>query len=521
MLLGEIPISNSRRYPQKLAVVDGGNRLTWKELNERVNRLANSLVDLDMRKGDRVAVISDNCHHYVEVLFATAKLGLIAVCLNYRFAGQQLSRMMKITEPKAIIIRDRYQEALESVRPELPFMDIYIGFGNAHHYEFDYESLISESSNGEPTVELTEDDAYAICFSSGTTGEPKAAVITHKNRIANANQITVAHAATRENTMLLPLALYTAATQQYLFTYAFVGATLVVINFSPKEYLEAIERERADTVMINLTLFNLIKEYLLKTKRDYDLRSVNLLRSAGQGLSYEQWREVVEFFRNALVIKGLAMTEAGLATSGIPEEYKAWLSPQAAPEEKKRFNSLGKPLLGVQMKVVDENDRDLPPGEIGEFICKGDNVVKAFWNQPHITEQTLRGGWLHTGDLAMIDEEGYMYLMGRKDDRIRTGGLNVYPVEIEEVLTRHPAVVEVAVFGIPDEHWGEMIMAAAIIKQGHEVTEDELREYCRTHLARYQVPKRVFFVKDFPRHPVWKRVQKRELALELCGKRSQ
>jgi acyl-CoA synthetase (AMP-forming)/AMP-acid ligase II len=169
--------------------------------------------------------------------------------------------------------------------------------------------------------------------------------------------------------------------------------------------------------------------------------------------------------------------------------------------------------------VVDENDRDLPPGEIGEFICKGDNVVKAFWNQPHITEQTLRDGWLHTGDLAMIDEEGYMFLMGRKDDRIRTGGLNVYPVEIEDVLARHPAVKEVAVFGIPDEHWGEMIMAAAIIKQGHGVTEDELKEYCRTHLARYQVPKRVFFVKDFPRHPVWKRVQKRELALELSGKR--
>ena len=256
MLLGEIPISNSHRYPQKLAVVDGGNRLTWKELN-----------DLGMRKGDRIAILSDNCHHYVEVLFASAKLGLIAVCLNYRLAGEQLSRTMKITEPKAIIIRDRYQEAIESILPELPFIDTYIGFGNTHHYEFDYESLVSGSSNGEPTVEVSEDDAYAICFSSGTTGEPKAAVISHKNRIANTNQITVAHAATRENTMLLPLALYTSATQQYLFTYAFVGATQVVINFSPEDYLEAVEKEKVDTAMINFTLYNLIKEYLSKSRR--------------------------------------------------------------------------------------------------------------------------------------------------------------------------------------------------------------------------------------------------------------
>ena len=518
MLLGEILISNASRYPNKLALVDGGIRLNWKELNERVNRVAHSLKGLGMCKGDRMAIISDNCSQYVETLFASAKLGLISVCLNYRFAAGQLSRMIRITEPKGIIIRDRFEEALESIRPELPFIDSYIGFGNAHHYEFDYESLVSESANGEPIVEVSEDDGYAICFSSGTTGEPKAALISHRNRIANTNQISVAHAATRENTMLLPLAIYTAATQQYLFTYAFVGATLVIINFSPKEYLEAIEKERVDTVMINLTLFNLIKEYLSKSKRDYDLSSVKLLRSAGQGLSYEQWREVIGFFHNSHMIKGLAMTEAGLVTSGIPEEYMAWLSPQAAPEEKKRFNSLGKPLLGIQMRVVDENDRDLPPGEIGEFICKGDNVVKTFWNQPHVTEQTLRGGWLHTGDLAMIDEEGYMYLMGRKDDRIRTGGYNVYPVEVEEVLARHPAVKETAVFGIPDDHWGEMIMAAAIIREGHEATEDELKEYCRKYLARYQVPKRIFFVKDFPRHPVWKRVQKRELALELSSK---
>jgi long-chain acyl-CoA synthetase len=212
------------------------------------------------------------------------------------------------------------------------------------------------------------------------------------------------------------------------------------------------------------------------------------------------------------------MTEAGLVTSGIPEEYRAWLAPNVTAEGKRKFNSLGKPLMGTQIRIVDENDQELPKGQIGELIVKGENVVKSFWNQPHVTEQVLRGGWLHTGDLAMIDEDGYMYLIGRKDDRIRTGAYNVYPIEIEEVITRHPAVEEPVVFGINDERWGEMIMAAVIIKEGYQVTEEELKEHCRKHLARYQVPKRIFIVKAFPRHPVWKRVLKKELAQQLEGK---
>jgi long-chain acyl-CoA synthetase len=262
----------------------------------------------------------------------------------------------------------------------------------------------------------------------------------------------------------------------------------------------------------------LIKEYLEKSGRSYNLDSVKMVRSAGQGLSYEQWQEVLGFFHHPLLNKGFAMTEAGLVISGIPEEYKAWLAPNATVEEKKKFNSLGRVLMGTQIRIVDENDQELRSGEIGELVIKGENVVKSFWNQPHVTEQVLRGGWLHTGDLAMIDEDGYMYFIGRKDDRIRTGGYNVYPVEIEEVMKCHPAVAEPTVFGITDERWGETIMAAVIVKEGHRVTEDELKEHCRKRLARYQVPKRIFFVKEFPRHPVWKRVLKKELVQQLEGK---
>jgi acyl-CoA synthetase (AMP-forming)/AMP-acid ligase II len=518
MLLGDILVSNAIRYPNKLALVDGDSRMSWQELNKRVNRIANCLLGLGMSKEDRIAIISDNCHQYVETLFACAKSGLIAVCLNYRSASQQLSRMMNITQPKAIIVHDKFKDVIESIRSELSFTEIFIGLGNAHNYDLDYESLVIKSAPHEPSVDLNEDDGYAICFSSGTTGEPKAALISHKNRFTNAYQISVAHAAKRDNIFLLPLAIYTSLSQQFMFSYSFVGATLVILNFNPEDFMEAIENEKIDTVMINYTLFTLIKDYLKKSKRNYDMSSVKLLRSAGQGLSYEQWREVVEFFHYPRIIKGLAMTEAGMVTSGMPEEFEAWLSPHATAEEKRKFNSLGKPLINCQVRVVDDNDQDLPPGEPGEVICKGENVIKTLWNQPHLTEKILKKSWLHTGDLAMIDEDGYLYLMGRKDDRIRTGGYNVYPIEIEEVLARHPAVKEPAVFGVENERWAEMIMAAVIIREDHQVTEDELKEYCRKHLARYQVPKKIYFVKEFPRHPVWKRVLKKELAQRLTEK---
>jgi acyl-CoA synthetase (AMP-forming)/AMP-acid ligase II len=516
LLLRDILISNAHRYPNKLALVDGNCKMSWKEFNERVNRVANALLRFGMTKGDRIAIVSENCHQYAETLFASAKSGVISVCLNYRFSPEQLFRMMKISQPKAMIVQDKFKDVIEPIRSEPFSVEIFVGLGNEHGYAMDFESLISQSSTSEPAVEINEEDGYAICYSSGTTGEPKAALISNRNRITNCIQTSLAHGATRQNKILLPLAMYTAVLQQFLFSYAFVGATLLIINFTPEDYLETIEREKADTIMINYTLFTLIKEYLEKSGRSYDLSSVKMVRSAGQGLSYEQWKEVLKFFNYPLLNKGLAMTEAGLVTSGIPEEYNAWLAPNAI--EKEKFNSLGKVLMGSQIRIVDNNDQELSKGEIGELIIKGENVVESFWNQPHVTEQILRDGWLHTGDLAMMDEEEYIYFMGRKDDRIRTGGYNVYPIEIEEVMARHPAVEEPAVFGVTDEQWGERIIAAVIIREGYEVTEDELKEYCRKHLARYQVPKKIFFVKEFPRHPVWQRVLKKELAKQLTDK---
>lgn len=516
MVVGQIVQSNAIRYPDKLALVDGTTRMTWKEVNERVNGISNGLINLGVKKGDRVGFVAENCHQYIEFLFAAAKIGAPAVCCNYRFSTEQLTRMMNISTPKVIIVQDQFKDMIEAIRPELASVEKYVGLGNSHGYEYDFDSLATNSSGKEPMVEVNEDDPCTICFSSGTTGEPKAAVISHKNRIATCIQLILAHGATRDRTFLASMGLYAAASHQYLLGYAFVGGTIVVINFTAEGYLEAIERERVSVVQTNHTFYVLIKEYVAKSKRTFDVSSVQLVQSAGQALSYEQWQEVLAFFNRPTLVKGLAMTEAGLVTVGIPEELRAWLSPEATEEERRRFNSLGKPSIGTEVRIVDTEDKEVPVGEVGEIVARGENVVKSFWNQPHVTENILRGGWLHTGDLGMFDADGYMYLMGRRDERIRTGGYNVYPIEIERVMTLHPAVVEAAVLGVPDERWGEMIVAAVISEAGAQVSEEELKGLCRQHMAGFQIPKRIFFLEEFPRHPVWKRVVKKELAQEIA-----
>jgi acyl-CoA synthetase (AMP-forming)/AMP-acid ligase II len=516
MLLGDIARSNAYRYPNKLALVDGTTRMTSRELNEKINRVANMFISLGIGKGERVAIIAENCHEYVELLFAGAKAGFLTVCLNHRSSSEQLCRMLNIVTPKAIVVQRQFKDAAESIRSEVPSIERFIGLGKGHGYAMDFDTLVDGSSANEPIVDLNEDDGYAICFSSGTTGEPKAAVFSHNNKITNCIQVALAHQATRDSVFLIPMALYTGQTQVYLCTYFFVGATIVIINFTPETMLKTMENEKVDTILMNHTFYVLIKKYLDESKQTFDLSSMKRIQSAGQALSYEQWQEVLAFFNNARLVKGLGMTEAGMAPIGVMEEFTAWLSPGATEEEKRKFNTIGKPMVGSELKIVDDNDQEVPLGETGELIIRGDNVVKSFWNQPHVTETILRGGWLHTGDLAMIDQDGYMYLMGRKDDRIRTGAYNVYPIEIERVMAMHPAIEEPAVFGLPDERWGEMIVAAVILKNGAQLSEEELKDHCRQHLAGFQVPKRIFFVKEFPRHPVWKRVIKKELAREIA-----
>lgn len=513
MLIGDILVSNAYRYPSRLALVFGHKRFTWQELNSEVNRLCRGFLSIGLKKGDRIGFIAENSDDYAKVLFAASKLGLITVCLNYRFAPQQLCRMMTVTEAKALIVDSKFKDIVSQMQCDLPYVEKYIGMGPNHGYDHDFESLFASKDDSEPPCEVVESDPYAICFSSGTTGEPKAAVISHKNRITNCTQICLARKATRDSSILLAMAMYTVGLQQYLFAYAFVAAKLVIINFTPEDYLSAIEQQKPDSIMINYTLFSLIKEYMAKSDKKYDLSSIRVAQSAGQSLSYEQWQEVLNFMGNPMLIKGLAMTEAGVLTLGVPEDLTRWAGAGATEDEKRRFNSLGKPLMGVTLKVLDENGVETPPGEVGELVFKGDNIVKGYWN----AAGNIRDGWLHTGDIGYVDEDGFMYLVGRKDDRIRTGGYNVYPVEIEAVLNKLPGVHESAVFAVQDELWGEMIVAAIICEPGSSLAADELKEQSKKSLASFQVPKKFHFVSEFPRHPVWNRVLKRELAAKLAS----
>jgi len=516
MVVGDIVTSNARLFPSKMGVIDEKVRLTWKQFNDRVNRLANAMLGLGLRKGDRVAIIAENCHQYAEFLFAVAKAGLITVCLNYRLTAEQMIRIMNDCEPKAVLIQDKFSEVIEPIKSAVKSIDSFIGTGEGHGCGYDYESLLSESPPDEPDVEVEEQDIFRLQYTTGTTGTSKAAVLTHKNEISTCMLRVQATPTFRDDIDLLWAPLFATGNQARLFGPCFLGATVVIIVFSAKNFVEMVERERVTyTALLPATTFKLVRDYLETSDRKYDLSSLRKLQSAGgQRCTGAELKEMLDYFGipYSNSCKAYGLTEAsGPAIYVVPEDVAAGLSPNASEKERRRVDSIGKPLLNGQMRVVDENDNDVPPGQTGEIILKGENVMKGYWNNPELTARALRGGWLHTSDLGILDEDGYLYFEGRKDFVIKSGGFLVGPEEVEDVIWQLPAVAEVAVIGIHDEKWGQVVTAITCLKPGHSATEEEIKEHCRKHLASFQVPKTVIFTEKLPRDAAYDKVSRRTL----------
>ena len=515
MVVGDIATSNARLFPDKMGIVDDKVRLTWCQVNERVNRLANALVGLEVRKGDRVAIIAENSHEYAEFFFAVAKAGLITVCLNYRLTPEQLTRILNDCEPKAILIQDKFQEVIEPLKSSVKSLDTFIAIGEQNGCSCEYETLLSQYPPTEPAIEVDEDDIFRLQYTTGTTGTRKGAMLTHKNEINNCITRLQSSATFRDDVVLSNAPLFAVGTQARFFSSAFLGATSVIITFSARGWVEMVEREKVTYAsLLPATTFKLVKDYLETGEREYDLSSLRKFQpEGGQHCSRDDLKEILDYFNIPYsgVCKPYGMTEAMPASYLVPEDVGAGLSPTATEKEKRRLESVGKPLFNGKMRVVDENDNDVPPGQTGEILLSGDQVMKGYWNNPELTAVTLRGGWFHTSDLGIIDEDGYLYFQGRKDFVIKSGGFLVGPEEVDEVIMGHPAVAEAAVIGIPHEKWGQMVTAITCLKPGHNVTAEEIIEYCRRRLASFQIPRSVIFADKLPRDIAYGKIDRREL----------
>jgi acyl-CoA synthetase (AMP-forming)/AMP-acid ligase II len=502
--LGEMIARNARVYPEIEGFVFEEVRLSWRQVNDRVNRLANAFQKLGIKPKDRLALLGKNSHRYLEVFFAAAKTGVIAVKMNYRYHDKELVDILNDCQARGIAFDGEFAECVRRLSSSVPSLKYYICNDQEVEGALNYENILKSSSAIEPNRCIQGDDLVMVQYTSGTTGKSKGSMMTHRGQILLANNGALGLFRGR---MMMSMPLFAGAATGRVLSNVYLGNTIVIgRDFEPRNFIETIEKERINLTGFVPSMFYILMERVPDIKK-YDLSSLKRIVYGAAPMTVSQLRVALETFKGCEFEGGYGLTETGpYGCRLLPEDHRI----EGSEQEVKRLGSVGRMGINGRLKIVGENREILPIGQIGEIAILCDSNMVGYWNKPEETDETLIDGWVYTGDMGEIDEDGYVYIRDRKKDMIITGGFNVYPKEIEEVLMTHPAVMESAVIGIPDEKWGEAILALVIIKQGKSVTEHELSEFCRLHIASFKKPKRIEFVQDFPRTPLSK-IKKNEL----------
>jgi acyl-CoA synthetase (AMP-forming)/AMP-acid ligase II len=503
--IGEFPLRNARRMPGKTALVWQDRRLTWGELNERVNRLANALERLGAGPGTAIASLIENSDTFIELNFAVAKLGAILVPIMPRSVPREIAHVVGDVSAKIVVADSAARDALASIRAGLGSIETVIGTHSGD--AFDIERLMHDASADEPAIRADPDAVGLIKYTSGTSGTPKGCARSHR-QTALAALLYVAHVPHHESdraTISSPLAAGFAISLANAM--ALGGSCIHVLpRFDPELLLETIERERITLAYAIQSTFNAFTRHPDLDR--FDLASVRLFTgtSASQDTILGMRRLRCHPSFRGLFVNAYGSSEAGGYISyNMPEDYERAL---ADPALAQRVESIGREALLCRIECMDEDMRALPYGEVGEMAIRAPTVFAGYWNLPEATAAVFRDGWLMTGDLAFKDTDGFVYLAGRKRDMIKTGGINVYPAEIEYVLAGHAKVAEVAVVGVSDERWGEKVVACVVARE--PCTEAELLGHCADKLAGYKRPKLIRFMAQLPKNDTGK-ILKREL----------
>jgi long-chain acyl-CoA synthetase len=469
------------------AVLCGSETFTYRDLSDRVHRLGNALAGLGLAAGDRVAIIAANCHRYVETYLAVPASGFVLVPLNTRSSAAEISFALQDAAVR-VLITDRdpapYEDHVETV----------IRMPDA------YEELLERTPPAPLPNHPEENDLAGLFYTGGTTGRSKGVMLTHRNLIANTLTALAWTRMTSEDRWLVMAPMFHAAGTCCVLLSCWMGASQVMLpTFSAAGALDLIERTRATGTLAVPTMLNAMND--LQAKEPRDVSSLRLLSHGASPAPLEILRRAHALFPAAELLHLYGTTETAPIATTFPHEERHL--------EDRLAGSAGQPALGVQVVAISPEGTPLPPGEIGEIAVRGNNVMAGYWQLPDDTERALRDGWYHTGDLGFMTDDGYLFLVDRLKDMVVTGGENVYTVEVEDALYRHPAVAEAAVFGIPDERWGEAVHAIVVPRE--PVTEEELREHLRGLIASFKIPKRIQFQQDpLPKSGAGK-ILKREL----------
>jgi long-chain acyl-CoA synthetase len=478
-----------------IAAREGEHTFTYGQFADRVTRMANALHELGLQRGDRIAVLMLNSLRYQELYYAAPLAGAVIVPINIRWNPAEIAFALADSGTRLLVLDDcfaRMEPALTAHLPQLQYL--FAGDGACPAGMANYEAVLAAATAG-PEAPLPDDsDVVALFYTSGTTGGPKGVMLTHRNLHANALHGMVALAINKDWVWLHAAPMFHVADATLVYSLVMQGAQNCFLPaFDPEACLKAIERYRVTHTFVVPAMLNAMVNHPAFER--YDTSSLRMMAYGASPMPLDLLRRAQEKLRCPFVQGyGLSETSPGLTYLG-PEDHTLENSDRPFA----RVKSAGRPMVGVEIRIVDPMDRELPAGAAGEIVARGDNIMKGYWNQPAITAETLRGGWLHTGDIGAFDANGYLYILDRKKDMIKPGGENVYSPEVESMIASHSEVLEVAVIGVPDERWGEAIKAAVVRRAGSALTEAELIEYCRARMAHFKCPTSVDFLDVLPK----------------------
>ena len=499
MLMGKALTRTSGLFPDKTALISGNRSLTYREFNSRVNRLAWAVSSLGLAKGDKAAILAKNCPEYLETYHALAKLGVWMVPVNHRLKPSEVSYRLSHSQAGLLLIEPEFVGVLNQLAPsvieQLKSRILVLGPGTPPGGFLSYEVALAKAQDQEPDVELHHEDTLFLGYTGGTTGRSKAAIISNRAIVVGYLYKHLEYGYDQDEIALYPGPFWHTAPRNCSLAFYFGGTVVVSRNFSPRGYLELVERHRVTSSFLVPTMYKAILD--LPDHEKYDTSSLRVLNSGGGPMPVEMKRRVVERF-GPILFEHYASTETLiLCTIGGQEMLE-------------HPSSVGRPVIDVHLKLLDDEGEQVPQGEVGEIYIKCPSLFSGYYRDEEKTRQAFRDGWFTLGDMGRFDQEGYLYIVDRKVDMVISGGENIYPKEVEDVLQRHPQVSEAAVVGVPDEHWGESLKALIILNNGQKVSEEDIFNYCADNLADYLKPKSVEFVNDLPRSPMGK-VLKRKI----------
>jgi acyl-CoA synthetase (AMP-forming)/AMP-acid ligase II len=487
MNLGQQLKMNAKKYPQTVALCDARRRFTYPEVNRRVNRLAHRLMEMGLKKGDKLAVLMENSIEIVELFLATAKTGIVIVPVNFRLVGREVAFIVDNADAKAMAVQHEFTPCVDTIKDQLKQIppENYIVVDRAKAGYREYETLIDDAPDHEPEVQVAPSDTWILIYTSGTTGKPKGVVRSHESHIAFYLINAVDFGFDQRDVCMNVMPLCHINSTFFTFTFTYIGATVYIHparSFRPEEILEIVEREKITFISLIPTHYNLILN-ASEEGRKRDTRSIRKLLCSSAPVRKTMKTAIMAFFPGVQLYEGYGSTEAGIVTVLRPED------------QMRKLGSIGSESLGTdRVKILDTAGNEVPPCEVGELYSKGPMLFDAYYKLPEKTAAAFKDGWFSAGDMARMDEDGFYQIVDRKDNMIITGGEHVYPSEVEETIGSHPDVFDVAAISLPDDKWGEKVAAVVIPMQGSDLTEATILAWCRDRMAGYKRPKQVIFI---------------------------